>query len=538
MDSNAVDKFAELFAKCAAAGDSAPLRKEAAAQSLVKEAITATQLLMPLGGAAIGGAAGYLGTDNEKRKLRNALYGALTGGVAGTGAQLASPMIKDILSRLSGGNSAAKPAQGGGQFSVAPEQSAAAKGTPASAAAAGTPETAAAPAAPASAASNAAPKPGNQKPTTPESDNHSGTANPLTTYREFAADPAGFALGYKGTSDALARFAPGRQYGFGNSLERISKAFPEVDKLLKQYRYNTKAPMAEFLAKPPAAPAPFTTPKPEFAEAAPSQPRAAPQRPLPPAGRTGKSRSGKPSATAAVPIKDYLQNLRRFAGEQTAYNDAVAAYPQQKADFEARRAAFPQSQAVKDWDAARNTAAQAAKQHAASTAAYNKEHTPSFLGRESKKLRDARGILTSGDMGNKGWFASSPVTAESKQMKMLEEMLQRQGTVKGAPQLDKKRLVEIADAVNESKLPRPSTWKRNMLGGAALGVGTEIAGQNAQNLLADALEQNPNYSLYDLGKDIYGTGKDMASDPNAFGQGLLSGAYDHYRNYFNGQKKK
>jgi hypothetical protein len=94
MHDQLAEKFAELFAKCAATGDTSELRKEAAAHALVKEAgiedvLTNPLLLAPLGGAAIGGATGYYGTKKDKNKQRNALIGALTGGLGGLSGAVA-----------------------------------------------------------------------------------------------------------------------------------------------------------------------------------------------------------------------------------------------------------------------------------------------------------------------------------------------------------------------------------------------------------------------------------------------------------------
>jgi hypothetical protein len=253
MDLNAVNTFSELLAKCAAAGDMAPLRKEAAAQSLVKEAITAAQLLMPLGGAAIGGAAGYLGTDNEKRKLRNALYGALTGGVAGAGAQLAAPMFKDIVSRVSGNGSPAAAAQGGGQFSVAPEQPAAkATGT--------APASAAAPPATAGATSSAPAATTENKtaPPTPAPDiNEVGAVGaPMTNARLGTAALAGAGGSYL-TDRAGLRLSEGGFSGRRGELNRFFAA-ENTPRSLKNFWDSLQQPAnapESFLRPAPAKPA-------------------------------------------------------------------------------------------------------------------------------------------------------------------------------------------------------------------------------------------------------------------------------------------
>lgn len=97
MDTNTVEKFASLFANCAVKNNTDELRKEAADHGLVKAAEGVTDLLLqnapwllPVIGTAGGAAAGYIGTKDEKRKKRNALYGALTGGLLGSGGALMS----------------------------------------------------------------------------------------------------------------------------------------------------------------------------------------------------------------------------------------------------------------------------------------------------------------------------------------------------------------------------------------------------------------------------------------------------------------
>jgi len=69
------------------------------AQEMVKSAeISTDQLLMyilgGLGGAAAGGAAGHLGTKDEKNKSRNAAIGALLGGGLGVGG---SELLRRLL---------------------------------------------------------------------------------------------------------------------------------------------------------------------------------------------------------------------------------------------------------------------------------------------------------------------------------------------------------------------------------------------------------------------------------------------------------
>lgn len=95
MDTNTAEKFAGLFANCVVNSDAVALRKEAAVNGLTKESAGVTDWLMqnspwllPVAGTAAGAAAGYLGTSDEKRKKRNALYGALTGGLLGSGGAL------------------------------------------------------------------------------------------------------------------------------------------------------------------------------------------------------------------------------------------------------------------------------------------------------------------------------------------------------------------------------------------------------------------------------------------------------------------
>jgi hypothetical protein len=95
MHDQLAEKFAELFAECAATGDTSELRKEAAAHNLVKEAegiadvLTNPLLMAPLGGATIGGVTGYYGTKKDKNKKRNAAIGALTGGLGGLSGAIA-----------------------------------------------------------------------------------------------------------------------------------------------------------------------------------------------------------------------------------------------------------------------------------------------------------------------------------------------------------------------------------------------------------------------------------------------------------------
>jgi len=102
MHDQLAEKFAALFAQAATTGDTAELRKEAAAHALVKaggftDVATSPFVLAPLAGAAIGGTAGYVNTKKDKRKLRNALYGALTGGLGGLGGAMLLPQAKELL---------------------------------------------------------------------------------------------------------------------------------------------------------------------------------------------------------------------------------------------------------------------------------------------------------------------------------------------------------------------------------------------------------------------------------------------------------
>lgn len=96
MDEQTAEKFAELLGKCAATGDS---------RELVKQAGLPEILLASLAGAGVGGAAGYFGTEKEKNKARNAVYGALTGGLGAGGLQTAYHYL---------GNSTSPDINGGG----------------------------------------------------------------------------------------------------------------------------------------------------------------------------------------------------------------------------------------------------------------------------------------------------------------------------------------------------------------------------------------------------------------------------------------
>jgi hypothetical protein len=94
MEDTTAEKLAELLADCAVTGDAAGLVKRAD--------LDMKSLVLPLVSAAGGGAAGYMLTDKEKDKQRNALYGALTGGLSGAGVQLALPLAKDYYNYATG----------------------------------------------------------------------------------------------------------------------------------------------------------------------------------------------------------------------------------------------------------------------------------------------------------------------------------------------------------------------------------------------------------------------------------------------------
>jgi len=405
MDSNAVDKFAELFAKCAAAGDREPLRKEAAAQSLVKEAITASQLLMPLGAATIGGAAGYLGTNDEKRKLRNALYGALTGGVAGTGAQLAAPMVKDIWSRFVGSGAPAAAAQGGGQFSVADSrQPAVTTGAPAPAPTAA--ETAAREAAD---AVNAAP-------------NDAGMPGAPLNNARYVNDASGAILGGVAVDRVGARLAPGGLSRRGDELRRLAKTNQTVNNLL--YAMGDKSKPATAFLKPPQ----------KFRSTA-DKPRMTPV-------------EAQAAATAWRQKQDAVEYIRRTGsiGNTEAQ----------------RRANLPVLEEALDT--------------------------------QSPKQRGGKGKpgKPNADLAN------------------VRSQLDADGVIGARPSL--------------------KGWRglRAGAGGVAGLLAADTAHANTQNALAAKLKQNPNYGLGDLGRDIYGTGRDLVQHPAAFGKGLGAGLYDYY----------
>lgn len=124
MQNELIEKFAALLAECATTGNKAALQKEAAAQELIKEAINPAYLIgAPLLGATAGGLAGYYGTDKAKKRKRNALYGALIGGLGGAGGAMLAPAVSDAIARFSGkaaptGPVASKPLPADGTFNA------------------------------------------------------------------------------------------------------------------------------------------------------------------------------------------------------------------------------------------------------------------------------------------------------------------------------------------------------------------------------------------------------------------------------------
>jgi hypothetical protein len=106
MNEQLAEKFAAALAQCATTGCSAEFRKEAAASKLIKEALSpiagvSPYAYMPLLGATVSGLGSYLTTQDEKKKMRNALYGAGIGGLVG----LSAPAIGDAFKAVSGDNS-------------------------------------------------------------------------------------------------------------------------------------------------------------------------------------------------------------------------------------------------------------------------------------------------------------------------------------------------------------------------------------------------------------------------------------------------
>lgn len=97
MQEHIANKFAALMANCAINGQVTELRKEAAAASLIKKADPTVDAILGalqhpavyggLLGTGVGGLSGFYGTqeDDRKKRRRNALYGALTGGLSGAG---------------------------------------------------------------------------------------------------------------------------------------------------------------------------------------------------------------------------------------------------------------------------------------------------------------------------------------------------------------------------------------------------------------------------------------------------------------------
>lgn len=102
MDEQLAEKFATKLAARAAevktAGVNSALsnlikqaaRKQSADATAFKDVVTNPLFYGPLLGTSVGGLAGYFGTrdDDKKKKKRNAMYGALTGGLGGLGIPL------------------------------------------------------------------------------------------------------------------------------------------------------------------------------------------------------------------------------------------------------------------------------------------------------------------------------------------------------------------------------------------------------------------------------------------------------------------
>lgn len=83
MNQEMAAKFVNALAECAVTGDSASWRKEAAANQLAKNAFNPAFVYGPAAGALLGATAGYFSDKDEKKKLRNLLYGAGIGGLSG-----------------------------------------------------------------------------------------------------------------------------------------------------------------------------------------------------------------------------------------------------------------------------------------------------------------------------------------------------------------------------------------------------------------------------------------------------------------------
>jgi hypothetical protein len=97
MDPKVAEKFAQALADCAVRQDTSALQKQATEHGLVKTALddfrASPYVYGPAIGALLGGASGYFSDDDEKKKLRNMLYGAGFGGLAG----LSLPAIINAL---------------------------------------------------------------------------------------------------------------------------------------------------------------------------------------------------------------------------------------------------------------------------------------------------------------------------------------------------------------------------------------------------------------------------------------------------------
>jgi hypothetical protein len=115
MNEQTTEKFANLLGVYATTGNSAGLQKEAAENGLIKSAISSL-MYMPLLGAGIGGASGYFGTSGkEKKKQRNAMYGALTGGLGGFAGAALTPVVREMLSAKAAPAAASEPKGDGGK---------------------------------------------------------------------------------------------------------------------------------------------------------------------------------------------------------------------------------------------------------------------------------------------------------------------------------------------------------------------------------------------------------------------------------------
>lgn len=555
MDANAVEKFSELFAKCAASGDSGELCKEAAAQSLVKTALTPGQFLMPAGAATIGGLLGYYNSEKEKDRWRNALYGALTGGVAGTGAQLLAPVATQLLSGNFSPNTSA--AQGGGAFNVADKPAAgadAAKPAPAPAAtpAAATTPAAVPPPAPAPTADKVdvrAPyklMPGykenpityadvveNAKIRAPFEleEARSSIDRPLTVARLAGAAAAGGA-GWAGAGSTFDRFMPGGQSGYAGVLNNpeLQKAVKPLGSLFSANRQNGTAaehglaPRDEMRFLTPR-PRKFTTPAPQFTEQEPQAPKPPDMRDpriVPPAGRVGKNVKGKLDPTAAVPIRDYLNKLHEYDAAQKAFNAEISAFPQKHQEWVTRRDAFPSSREMQDW----------LKQRAENIAerAEYRQTLPS-------KLRAAKNFLRTGNVAfarellgrsapNFGGVARRGGLPRLQDENVLHEMLSRANQSRGGKPVTPEDMTKIVEKIEKAKTPGMSNFNgrtgltsRGLVsatGGVGLGVASNYALQNMHNVMREYMEKNPNADLGKLLWDaIGGTAYDLVGRPMA-----------------------